>query len=252
MEGYHFTRWKCFGPGTRVRKDRKFRRRLASASRGSPGTGPAPNLSAIRTPSARLKNQGPGSGPHPKPGRHAKCQRTTFSSQASLYDCNLTSHPGGSWIFVSLPPFGRRHWRSDYYIHCCQNARQIGPLSLWSCNSTARSSSAGMTEPRGRTGLQNQSILSISSRLSSGSVRELSSIRVPVSRADKALSSSAPAEIIAPSPLETICLVRLRLATVLALRLVFAGPSVLDRIIGFDAEAICMVGIMVLVSVRWC
>jgi hypothetical protein len=27
---------------------------------------------------------------------------------------------------------------------------------------------------------------------------------------------------------------------------------VLDRIIGFDAGAICMVGMMVLVSVRWC
>jgi multisubunit Na+/H+ antiporter MnhF subunit len=49
----------------------------------------------------------------------------------------------------------------------------------------------------------------------------------------------------------TICLVLLGLATVLALRLVFAGPSVLDRIIGFDAGAICMVGMMVLVSVRW-
>lgn len=49
----------------------------------------------------------------------------------------------------------------------------------------------------------------------------------------------------------TISFVILGLATLLALRRVFSGPSVLDRIIGFDAGAICMIGMMVLLSVRW-
>jgi len=49
----------------------------------------------------------------------------------------------------------------------------------------------------------------------------------------------------------TISFVILSLATLLALRRVFSGPSVLDRIIGFDAGAICMIGMMVLLSVRW-
>lgn len=61
MEGYHFTRWKCFGPGTRVCKDRKFRRRLASVSRGKSWHRPCAksfrHLGTVR----RLKNQGPGS-----------------------------------------------------------------------------------------------------------------------------------------------------------------------------------------------
>jgi len=49
----------------------------------------------------------------------------------------------------------------------------------------------------------------------------------------------------------TISFIILGLATLLALRRVFSGPSVLDRIIGFDAGAICMIGMMVLLSVRW-
>lgn len=49
----------------------------------------------------------------------------------------------------------------------------------------------------------------------------------------------------------TISFIILSLATLLALRRVFSGPSVLDRIIGFDAGAICMIGMMVLLSVRW-
>lgn len=48
-----------------------------------------------------------------------------------------------------------------------------------------------------------------------------------------------------------ISFVILGLATLLALRRVFSGPSVLDRIIGFDAGAICMIGMMVLLSVKW-
>jgi len=48
-----------------------------------------------------------------------------------------------------------------------------------------------------------------------------------------------------------ISFVILSVATVLALRRIFSGPSVLDRIIGFDAGAICMIGMMVLLSVRW-
>ena len=48
-----------------------------------------------------------------------------------------------------------------------------------------------------------------------------------------------------------ISFVILSAATLLALRRTFKGPSVLDRIIGFDAGAICMIGMMVLLSVRW-
>jgi multicomponent Na+:H+ antiporter subunit F len=49
----------------------------------------------------------------------------------------------------------------------------------------------------------------------------------------------------------TLSFVILSAATILALRRVFTGPSVLDRIIGFDAGAICMIGMMALLSIRW-
>ncbi len=49
----------------------------------------------------------------------------------------------------------------------------------------------------------------------------------------------------------SISFVILAAATLIALRRVFSGPSVLDRIIGFDAGAICMIGMIVLLSVFW-
>ena len=49
----------------------------------------------------------------------------------------------------------------------------------------------------------------------------------------------------------TLSFILLSVATLLALRRVFIGPSVLDRIIGFDVGAICMIGMVVLLSIRW-
>jgi multisubunit Na+/H+ antiporter MnhF subunit len=49
----------------------------------------------------------------------------------------------------------------------------------------------------------------------------------------------------------TICLVLLAAAALLALHRVIVGPTVLDRIVGFDMVAICIVGMVVLLSVLW-
>lgn len=48
-----------------------------------------------------------------------------------------------------------------------------------------------------------------------------------------------------------ICFVMLALAAVLALYRVLAGPTALDRIVAFDMVAICVVGMVVLLSVAW-
>lgn len=48
-----------------------------------------------------------------------------------------------------------------------------------------------------------------------------------------------------------ICLVMLSVAVILALYRLLVGPSILDRIIGFDMVAICIVGMIILVSVEW-
>ena len=49
----------------------------------------------------------------------------------------------------------------------------------------------------------------------------------------------------------TICLGLLATAALLALYRVFVGPTVLDRIVAFDMVAICIVGMVVLLSVLW-
>jgi multisubunit Na+/H+ antiporter MnhF subunit len=49
----------------------------------------------------------------------------------------------------------------------------------------------------------------------------------------------------------TICLILLATAALIALYRLVAGPTVLDRIVAFDMIAICIVGMMVLLSVLW-
>lgn len=48
-----------------------------------------------------------------------------------------------------------------------------------------------------------------------------------------------------------LCFLLLSVATVLALFRLLAGPTVLDRVIGFDMAATCIVGMIALVSVLW-
>lgn len=49
----------------------------------------------------------------------------------------------------------------------------------------------------------------------------------------------------------TLCFVILGLAAVISLRRVYRGPTILDRVIGYDAVTICIIGMMVLVSIQW-
>lgn len=49
----------------------------------------------------------------------------------------------------------------------------------------------------------------------------------------------------------TVCFVMLSAAAVLALYRLIVGPSILDRIIGFDMVAICIAGMIIVVSLRW-
>ena len=49
----------------------------------------------------------------------------------------------------------------------------------------------------------------------------------------------------------TICGTILTVAILFCLIRMVKGPSVLDRILAFDAITICAVGLMVLLSVRW-
>lgn len=48
-----------------------------------------------------------------------------------------------------------------------------------------------------------------------------------------------------------ICFVMLGCAALLALWRILRGPSILDRVIAYDAAAICIVGMMVMLSVLW-
>src|SRR5690554_5283098 len=48
-----------------------------------------------------------------------------------------------------------------------------------------------------------------------------------------------------------ICLPMLVISILLALYRLFAGPTILDRIIGFDMVAIGIIGIMILLSLIW-
>lgn len=48
-----------------------------------------------------------------------------------------------------------------------------------------------------------------------------------------------------------LCLLLLSAATALALFRLLAGPTVLDRVIGFDMAATCIVGMIALVSALW-
>lgn len=48
-----------------------------------------------------------------------------------------------------------------------------------------------------------------------------------------------------------LCLVMLSVAAILALYRLIIGPSILDRVIGFDMVVICIVGMIILVSVQW-
>ncbi len=49
----------------------------------------------------------------------------------------------------------------------------------------------------------------------------------------------------------TICGTILTIAILICLVRMVKGPSVLDRILAFDAITICTVGLMVVLSVRW-
>ncbi len=49
----------------------------------------------------------------------------------------------------------------------------------------------------------------------------------------------------------SICFVILGTAALLALWRVVFGPRILDRVVAYDTVAICIVGMMVLLSVRW-
>lgn len=49
----------------------------------------------------------------------------------------------------------------------------------------------------------------------------------------------------------TVCFFMLSVAAVLALRRLIIGPSILDRVIGFDMVSICIIGMMIVVSLRW-
>jgi multicomponent K+:H+ antiporter subunit F len=49
----------------------------------------------------------------------------------------------------------------------------------------------------------------------------------------------------------SICFVMIGIAAVLAIYRLLVGPTILDRIIGFDMAAICIVGMIILLSVLW-
>lgn len=49
----------------------------------------------------------------------------------------------------------------------------------------------------------------------------------------------------------SICFVILACAALLALWRVIAGPRVLDRVMAYDSAAISIIGMMVLLSIRW-
>ncbi len=51
--------------------------------------------------------------------------------------------------------------------------------------------------------------------------------------------------------LVTFCFVMLLVAASFALYRLLAGPTLLDRIIGFDMGAICIVGMIILLSIYW-
>lgn len=48
-----------------------------------------------------------------------------------------------------------------------------------------------------------------------------------------------------------LCLALLMVAASLALFRLMVGPTLLDRIIGFDMGAICIVGMIILLSIHW-
>ncbi len=49
----------------------------------------------------------------------------------------------------------------------------------------------------------------------------------------------------------SICFVILGVAALLSLWRVVRGPRILDRVVAYDTVAVCIVGMMVLLSVRW-
>lgn len=49
----------------------------------------------------------------------------------------------------------------------------------------------------------------------------------------------------------SICFVILGIAALLALWRVVVGPRILDRVLAYDTVAVCIIGMMVLLSVRW-
>lgn len=49
----------------------------------------------------------------------------------------------------------------------------------------------------------------------------------------------------------SICFVILGAAALLSLWRLISGPGVLDRVIAYDSAAICIIGLMVLLSIRW-
>ncbi len=49
----------------------------------------------------------------------------------------------------------------------------------------------------------------------------------------------------------SICFVILGAAALLSLWRVVFGPRILDRVVAYDTVAVCIVGMMVLLSVRW-
>ncbi len=48
-----------------------------------------------------------------------------------------------------------------------------------------------------------------------------------------------------------ICLFLLVISALLALRRLLIGPTIIDRIVGFDMTTVCIIGMMVLLSVWW-
>lgn len=48
-----------------------------------------------------------------------------------------------------------------------------------------------------------------------------------------------------------ICFVLLGAAALIALWRVVFGPRILDRVVAYDAVAVCIIGMIVLLSVRW-
>lgn len=49
----------------------------------------------------------------------------------------------------------------------------------------------------------------------------------------------------------SICFVILGIAALLALWRILSGPRILDRVIAYDSATICIIGMMVLLSIRW-